>query len=434
MLRLLLILAVVSFTFAAGSAPARTLIHCGAVIDGVSGSRAGQSTIVVSDGRIDSLAEGRAVAAPGDTEVELGNSTCMPGLMDMHLHLTSEQSPDRYIDSFRKDPADYAYASVPYARRTLMAGFTTVRNLGSSHNLDLALRDAINAGHIVGPRILAAGKSLATTGGHADPTNGRNMALRGDPGPKDGVVNGVDDARKAVRQRYKDGADLIKITATGGVLSQAKSGQNPQFTDVELRAIIETAADYGFTVAAHAHGSEGMKRAIRAGITSIEHGTYVDREAIRLMKKMGTWFVPTISAGMFVAGKAEVPGYFSEIVRPKAAEIGPLIQGSFARAYKGGVNIAFGTDCGVCPHGSNWKEFVYMVEAGMSPMEAIVSATMGGARLIGRDADLGSLAPGKIADVVAVAGNPLDDISQMENVVFVMKQGVVYRNGNWSMP
>jgi len=275
--------------------------------------------------------------------------------------------------------------------------------------------------------MFTAGKSLATTGGHADPTNGRNSLLRGDPGPAQGVVNSVADAKKAVRQRYKEGADLIKITATGGVLSQAASGQNPQFTDEELIAIISIAKDYGFKVAAHAHGKQGMERAIRAGIDSIEHGTYMDKDTMKLMKRFGTTYVPTISAGKFVAEKAGIDGYFSELVRPKAAAIGPLIQATFAEAYKSGVKIAFGTDCGVCPHGENAKEFVYMVEAGMPEMEAIQSATLAAAILLGKEDDLGTITEGKLADIVAVAGNPLTDINQMLTMRFVMKDGHVYK-------
>jgi imidazolonepropionase-like amidohydrolase len=348
--------------------------------------------------------------------------------MDMHVHLLSETGPENYANQFRLDPADYAFASVKFAQRTLMAGFTLVRDLGSSDNLAISLRNAIARGDITGPRVLAAGKSLATTGGHADPTNGRNRILRGDPGPAEGVVNGVSDAAKAVRQRYKDGADLIKITATGGVLSQAKSGQNPQFQFDELEAIIKTAKDYGFKVAAHAHGAEGMKRAVRAGVHSIEHGTLMDNETMRLMKKHGTYYVPTIIAGKFVAEKAEIDGYFSELVRPKARAIGPMIQETFARAYKAGVKIAFGTDTGVSPHGDNWKEFGYMVEAGMPEMEAIQSATIIAADLVDSTAVLGSLEPGKLADIIAVWGNPLEDISRMGEVGFVMKDGKIVKH------
>ncbi len=251
----------------------------------------------------------------------------------------------------------------------------------------------------------------------------------GDPGPAQGVINGPDDARKAVRQRYKDGADLIKITATGGVLSLAKDGSGPQFTDAELQAIVETARDYGMHVAAHAHGAEGMRRAVRAGVTTIEHGTMMTDDIMDLMVQKGTYYVPTISAGQFVAEKAKEEGYFHPLVVPKALEVGPRIQRTFARAYKRGVKIAFGTDSGVGPHGQNAKEFGYMVEAGMPPAEAIRSATITNATILGVADDLGTLEPGKYADIIAVNGNPLDNIRVLEQVVFVMKNGVVYKRG-----
>jgi len=310
----------------------------------------------------------------------------------------------------------------------LQAGFTTVRNPGDKFNVTVALRNAINKGIATGPRIYTAGKSLATTGGHADPTNGYRHDLMGDPGPEQGVLNGVEDARKAVRQRYKDGADFIKITATGGVLSLAKNGMNPQFTMEELEAVIQTANDYDMHVAAHAHGTEGIKRAVIAGIHSIEHGTFMTDEIMQLMKKHGTYYVPTISAGRFVAGKAEEDGYFPAVVRPKAAAVGPQIQGTFARAYKAGVTIAFGTDCGVSPHGTNALEFIYMVEAGMPAMEAIQAATMTTAKLLKIEDELGSISEGKLADIIAVNGDPLEDISILGQVSFVMKAGDVYRH------
>lgn len=409
-------------------ASADTYLVCERLIDSKSGKLLANQTIQVRDSKIVAVIDGKGSPTAEDTVVDLSGKTCMPGLMDMHVHITSETSPDGFTDRFRLDPQDSAFRAVPFAEHTLMAGFTTVRDLGAGHGLALSMRDAINGGYIRGPRIYSAGKSLATTGGHADPTNGVNQSLVGDPGPKEGVINGVEDIKKAVRQRYKEGADLIKITATGGVLSQASSGQNPQFTDEELEALVSIAKDYNFKIAAHAHGAEGMKRAIRAGIDSIEHGTYMDDEAMKLMKRHGTTYVPTIIAGKFVAEKAEIDGYFSDVVRPKAREIGPLIQETFARAYKAGVKIAFGTDTGVSPHGDNWKEFAYMVEAGMPPMEAIQSATMGGAELLGVTDTLGSVEPGKLADIVAVDGNPIEDINQMGKMAFVMKAGTVYKS------
>ncbi len=405
------------------AAAAQSFIHCARMIDGVELAVHEEVTIEVRDNRIVAVHDGRHDA----TTVDLNESTCMPGLIDAHVHIVSQQSPNSFTNRFRLDPADFALGAVPYAERTLMAGFTTVRDLGSANNVSISVRDAIDRGLIVGPRILTAGKSLATTGGHADPSNGVNAELTGDPGPKEGVVNGPADAAQGVRQRYKERADLIKITATGGVLSEATSGQNAQFTDEELDAIIRTARDYGFKVAAHAHGTEGMKRAIAAGVDSIEHGTYMDLETMALMKEMGTAFVPTIIAGKFVAEMAEIDGYFSETVRQKALEIGPVIQDTFARAYEEGVLIVFGTDSGVSPHGDNAKEFGYMVEAGMPEIEALTSAMMPGAVLLDRAADLGSIEAGKLADIIAVPGDPTSDISLMEQVHFVMKDGRIFK-------
>jgi imidazolonepropionase-like amidohydrolase len=400
-------------------------LQCGDTFDSKSARLVGPRTIVTTDGRISQVLPGR-VPVPGAREVDLAGHTCSPGWIDLHVHMAMQSSPRSYEERFRLDDADYALRAVGYAEKTLQAGFTTVRDLGGE--VTLKLRDAINAGLVKGPRIYAAGKSIATTGGHADPTNGMNSELSfvlGAPGPTEGVVNGADDARQAVRQRYKDGSDVIKITATGGVLSYAKSGDAPQFTVDEVRVVVDTAKDYGYAVAAHAHGKEGMKRAIEGGVTSIEHGTYMDDELFALMKKHGTWYVPTITAGRFVAEKAKVPGYFPEIVRPKAERIGSQIQDTFARAYKAGVKIAFGTDMGVGPHGDNALEFGYMVEAGMPANEALQAATYRAAQVLGVN-DLGQIAPGFRADVVAVPGNPLEDITLTRKVAFVMKDGVIY--------
>jgi len=384
-------------------------------------------TIIVDDDRITAVQAGFTAPATGDKVIDLSAATVLPGLMDMHVHLDDQTSPTSYSEAFTMNPGDYALRAAYYAKKTLLAGFTTVRNLGDHGNSTIALRKAINAGWVEGPRVYTAGKAIATTGGHADPTNGYSYALMGDPGPKDGVINGADEARKAVRERYKEGSDVIKITATGGVLSLAVNGQNAQFTPEELRAIITTAHEYGLKVAAHAHGTEGMKRAVEAGIDSIEHGTFMSDEVIALMKQHGTYYVPTISAGKFVVEKAKIPGYFPAVVVPKALMVGPIIQATFQRAYQSGVKIAFGTDQGVAPHGENAKEFQYMVEAGMPPMKAIQSATIEGARLLGVEQTLGSVETGKLADLVAVPGDPLADIKVMQQVTFVMKGGVVYK-------
>ena len=406
---------------------ARTIVHANKLIDGISNKPMEKVSIVIEDGRFTQVVAGYITPGEGDDLIDLSRHTVMPGLMDMHVHLSSEYTPQSHYEEFFLNPTDYAIRSTVYAKRTFMAGFTTVRNVGDDGMVTVSLRNAINAGMIVGPRIFTAGKAIGTTGGHADPTNGWNAELRGDPGPVDGVINGPVEARKAVRERYKEGADLIKITATGGVLSLAKSGQNPQFTDEELKAIVDAARDYGFTVAVHAHGTEGMKRAVLAGVNSIEHGTYMSDEVMGLMKKHGTYYVPTILAGVTVAEHAKEEGYYPEIVRPKAAAIGPQITGTFARAYKSGVKIAFGTDSGVSPHGQNWREFVLMTQAGMPPMAAIQSATIEAAKLMRIDDRLGSVEKGKIADLVAVEGDPLGDMSLMGSVCFVMKEGVVYK-------
>lgn len=404
-----------------------TIVHAGRLIDGRSDHVALERSIRIQKNRITAVVEGYVAAAAGERVIDLRRCTVLPGLMDMHTHHTFQYSQDSYAEKFRMNAADYAFRAVGFAKRTLLAGFTTVREVGDYHNLSIALRNAIRKGWVVGPRIFAAGKALATTGGHADKSNGLCVHLTWSPVDTDGVVNGADDARRAVRQRYKDGADLIKITATGGVLSEAKSGLNPQFTEEEIRAVVEAAKDYGFHVAAHAHGAEGMKRAIRAGVRSIEHGTLMDEEVIELMKKHGTFLVPTLMAGKWVTEKAKLDGFFPAIVRPKAASIGPVLQKTFARAYAAGIRIAFGTDSGVSPHGDNAQEFELMVQAGMPPMKAIQSATRVAAELLEIEDELGTIEAGKVADIIAVGGDPIADVRELRRVVFVMKEGVVYR-------
>jgi imidazolonepropionase-like amidohydrolase len=410
-----------------GSVSAATVLQCGRLVDTRAGRILTSVSVVIDGAAIRSVEPGVAGGTAGDTVVDLRAETCMPGLMDAHVHLTSEYSASSALDRFRLNPSDLAFASVRFAERTLLAGFTTVRDLGGRDGVNVSLRNAINAGWVRGPRVFTAGRSIATTGGHADPTNGMRADLAGHPAPEDGVVNGPEDARRAVRQRYKDGADVIKITATGGVLSVASSGHNPQFTDDELRAVVEVASDYGFKVAAHAHGAEGLKRAVRAGVASIEHGTFLDDESLDLMKKHGTYYVATIVAGKWVAEKSKIDGFFPEIVRSKAAAVGPVIQSAFARAYKAGVKIAFGTDTGVSAHGDNGREFGYMVEAGMPALEAIRAATLDAATLLGVQDTLGTVEAGKLADIVAVPQDPTGDIGVMQRVSFVMKNGVIYK-------
>ena len=402
-------------------------VQCGRLFDARSGQLKGPHTLLVDDGRIQQVLAGADAATGGARAVDLRDKVCLPGWTDLHVHLGSQSSPQSYSEGFRLDPVDYAFRAVGYAEKTLMAGFTSVRDLGGE--VGPHLRDAINQGLVKGPRIFAAGKSIATTGGHADPTNGWNDQLAhliGAPGPTEGVINSVDEARQAVRQRYKDGSDVIKITATGGVLSYARSGDAPQFTVDEVKAIVDTARDYGFRVAAHAHGTEGMKRAVLGGVTSIEHGTYMDDEVMRLMKQHGTWYVPTFYAGRFVTEKAAIDGYFPEVVRPKAARIGALISQTAARAYRNGVRIAFGTDQGVGPHGDNAREFIYMVEAGIPAAEALQAATVRAAEVLGVD-DQGVIEAGKRADIVAVPGDPVADIQRVLEVALVMKDGVLFK-------
>jgi imidazolonepropionase-like amidohydrolase len=424
MKKILLALLALSVNFAFAQ---RSLIHCGLLIDGKNKELQTQVTIVVEGTRIVSVDKGFTKAGKDDKLIDLSRKTVMPGLIDMHVHLESETSRDALVKRYTQNEADVAFQSTMYAKRTLMAGFTTVRDCGGS-GVNISLRNAVNAGTVVGPRIFAAGKSLATTGGHADPTNGAKRELMGNPGPKEGVINGPDDARQAVRQRYKDGADFIKITATGGVLSVAKDGSGPQFTQEEVNAVVEAAKDYGMHTAAHAHGAEGMKRAVLAGITTIEHGTLMTEEVMDLMKQKGTYHVPTIIAGRSAADYAKIPGYYHPLVVPKALEIGSKIQENFGKAYKRGVKMAFGTDAGVYPHGENAREFGYMVEGGMPAIEALLAAMHVNANILGMGDKVGSLEAGKLADIVAVNENPVSNIKTMEKVTFVMKDGVVYKN------
>ncbi|MEP0266170.1 amidohydrolase family protein [Dokdonia sp.] len=402
------------------------LLHCGKLIDTKSGKVLTEQTVTIQGSKIVSVVKGYTTPKGNQTVVDLKSKTVMPGLIDMHVHIEGETSPTRYIEPFTKNEADVAFTSSEIAERTLLAGFTTIRDLGGS-GVNVSLRNAINKGTVDGPRIFTAEKAIGTTGGHADPTNGYKKDLMGNPGPAEGVINSPEDARKAVRQRYKNGADLIKITATGGVLSVSKNGVNPQFTQEEANEIVKTAKEYGMHVAAHAHGIEGMQRAIKAGVTTIEHGSLMDKETADLMKQYNTYLVPTLSAGRYVRQQADIPGYYPAIIIPKIMKVDAGIRETMKMVAEEGVNIAFGTDAGVFPHGENAKEFIYMVETGWSPMFSIQSATITNAKVLDMEGQLGQLKGGFLADIVAVDGDPIKDISVMTTVSFVMKNGVIYK-------
>ncbi len=403
-------------------------IHAGKLFDSEKGEMISNMTVIVSDKKIKEVRKGfKTPKKDDDIVIDLKDSTVMPGFIDLHVHIESEYNREKYMNAFTAEESQIAFSSLKFAKRTLMAGFTTVRDLGGS-GVNISLRNAINKGEVIGPRIFTAGKAIGTTGGHADPTNGWKKSIAGDPGPRQGVINGVDEARKAVRQRYKDGADVIKITATGGVMSIAKNGENPQFTIEEIKAICETAKDYDMIVAAHAHGDEGIQRAVRGGVKTIEHGTLLSEESMRLMIEYGTYLVPTMTAGKEVAAKAKIPGYYNELVVPKALAIGPKIQNTTAKAYRAGVNIAFGSDAGVFSHGKNAKEFSYMYEAGIPVIECLQAATIVNSKILSVDDEIGQIKEGFTADIIATRLDPTKDVKTLENVIFVMKDGEVYKN------
>ena len=406
------------------------VVHAGRLLDGVSAAPRERVSILIAGDRVIDVQAG-FVNPAGAQVVDLTRATVMPGLIDTHTHITSELGPDAIVEAVTKGAVDDAVRSTVYARRTLDAGFTTIRNVGAGGGADVALKRAINEGFLPGPRIWTARTTLSITGGHGD-QGGLRHDLFESPTYTDGIVDSAEEAAKAVRYQHKYGADLIKFTATGGVLSINDSGDLQQFSDAEMRSIVETAHQLGMKVAAHAHGKRGMEAAIRAGVDSIEHGTYLDDETIALFKKFGTYLVPTVMAGKTVEEMAKTPGLLHPSVREKAARIGPLIQGAFGRAYKGGVRIAYGTDSGVSKHGENAREFAYMVEAGMPPAEAILSATKSASDLLGAADHVGSIQKGRYADIIAVVGDPLKDISELQRVTFVMKGGIVYKSAGTS--
>lgn len=403
-----------------------TILHCGTLYDMASSGSLKEMSIVIEKNKIIDIQKGYLKPGAADKTIDLKSKTVMPGLIDMHVHIETQTSKDQFQKRIQNNAADVAYNAYKYAQITIKAGFTTVRDMGGS-GANIALRNAINAGTVEGPRIFTSGKTIATTGGHGDPTNGLNEDLHLEQEKLNGVINSPEEARQAIRQRYKDGADWIKITATGGVLSIAKNGKGPQFQADELDAIIATAKDYGFKVAAHAHGAEGMKRAIRAGVTTIEHGSLLDDECIKLFLEKGAYLIPTIIAGASTSDSARVPGYYHPFVAAKAIEIGGQMKGNFGKAYRAGVKIGFGTDAGVFPHGYNAKEFQLMVEAGMPMLECLKAATMVNASLLDMQDQIGSIEKGKLADIIAVPGDPIADPKLMMNVSFVMKDGVIFK-------
>jgi len=421
------VLALLATTALGTSALAETLfVQAGRLLaDPATGKVETARTVVIENGKVVRIADGY-VSEPGGKVFDLKDSFVLPGLIDSHVHLTFEQSPNSRLNEVTRSPADEAMVGAGFARKTLMAGFTTVADLGATNQAIFALRDGIRRGDVIGPHILAAGSAVSVHGGHGD-VNGYSEEVMHVLRPTS-VCSGPDDCRRAVREQVWLGADIIKITATGGVLSNTAAGLNQQFSDAELSAIVETAHRMGRKVTAHAHGVDGINSFLKAGGDSIEHGTYLDADSVALFKKNGGYLVPTLMAGDFVYRIASGPNNFlTPAQTAKALDAGPKMLAMARRAHEGGVRIAFGTDTGVSAHGDNAGEFVLLVKAGLTPLEAIQTATVNAADHFGLSNEIGSLAPGKTADLIAVKGDPLQDVAILKAVTSVVKSGVVVK-------
>ncbi|MCB2112398.1 MAG: amidohydrolase family protein [Parvularculaceae bacterium] len=414
------------------------IIHAGKLLAEPGSAPAAEQSVIVRDGRVAGIAPGYIEASGAGADendavaiIDLKNRFVLPGLIDSHVHITSENNPRGRLQRVEQSDADYAIAGAGFARKTLMAGFTTIRDVGAgSGDAIFALRDGIARGDIDGPRLYASGATISVTGGHGDGTQGYRDDIA-ELLHSQAVCDGPSDCRRAVRNQVRRGADHIKLTATGGVLSNTAAGLEQQFFNDELAAIIDSAHAMGRKATAHAHGLEGINAALRAGVDSIEHGTYLDDESIRLFRKTGAYLVPTLLAGETVVEWAQDPtSFLLAPQRAKALEVGPTMHEMAAKAHKGRVKIAFGTDSGVSRHGENAREFALLVAAGLTPMEAIATATVNAAEHLGRSDVIGTISAGKFADIIAVDGDPLADINALLDVDFVMKEGVVHKNEN----